>query len=237
MEAYLIIRTVDLETTGMPPDAAVCEVGFCNILGDDDFGWNVHSPISMIVDPGRPMPPEAQAVHHISDQDCEGAPPATDAFRMLMDGADVFVAHNAAFEREFFAGGDRPWICTFKCARRAWPDLPSFGNQFLRYQLGLVLDHATAMPPHRAGPDAYVTAHILVDLLKEHSVKTLIDWTRMPVHYPRVPMTHAKGKRWDEIDAGLLSWFLKQDHVDSDIKAAARAEIKRRDGERSRGRF
>jgi exodeoxyribonuclease X len=26
------------------------------------------------------------------------------------------------------------------------------------------LDHARAMPPHRAGPDAWVTAHILAGL-------------------------------------------------------------------------
>lgn len=231
----MLIKVLDVETTGMPPDAAVCEVGWCNVLGDE-FGWNVHSPIAMIVNPGRPMPAEAQAVHHISDQDCEGAPPATDAYRMLMDGAEVFVAHNAAFEREFFAGSDRPWICTYKCARRAWPDLPSFGNQFLRYQLRLVLDHSVAMPPHRAGPDAYVTAHILCELLRDHSVETLIDWTRKPTHYPRVPMTKHKGALWSDVDYGLLRWFLNAD-VEADIKAAARAEMKRRDDERQRSRF
>jgi len=35
----------------------------------------------------------------------------------------------------------------------------------LRYWRNLVLDPALAMPPHRAGPDAYVTACLLAELL------------------------------------------------------------------------
>lgn len=83
----MLIRVTDFETTGVPPDAAVCEAGWSDVCGDD-FGWTVGNPFSMLVDPGRPMPPEARAVHHLSDEDCVGAPQATTAFMKLMDGAD-----------------------------------------------------------------------------------------------------------------------------------------------------
>ena len=53
-------------------------------------------------------------------------------------------------------------------ALRVWPEAPRHSNQVLRYWRGMRLDHARAMPPHRAGPDAWVTAHILADLAQLH---------------------------------------------------------------------
>ncbi len=43
-------------------------------------------------------------------------------------------------------------------AMHVWPDAPRHSNQVLRYWRNLVLDNALAMLPHRAGPDAWVTA-------------------------------------------------------------------------------
>ena len=158
------IRVIDFETTGMPPDAAVCEIGWTDVHRGSDI--SVSDPASMLVNPRRPMSIEARAVHHISDDDLKGAPPITTGFRCLTEGfPSAFAAHHAAFELEFFKGGDTPWICTMKCARRAWPDLTSYSNQFLRYALDLPVDAEAAMPPHRAAPDTHVTAHLLVRLL------------------------------------------------------------------------
>lgn len=230
----MLLRVLDFETTGTPPDAAVCEVGWTDVQmhsGDATIG----APQAMLVNPNRPMPPEARAVHHISDDDLDGAPPITTGFLALGKGSpDYYVAHNAEFERHFFAGGNATWICTMKAARRAWADLPGFSNQFLRYHLGidelaLNFDRDLAMPPHRAGPDTYVTAHILTALLKVATPAQLAEWTRMPVHYPRVPMTKHRGKLWSEVDTGLLRWFLNAD-VEKDVKVAARAELDRRSG-------
>ena len=47
-------------------------------------------------------------------------------------------------------------------------------NQVLRYWLGLRLDADLAMPPHRAGPDAYVTAHLLLRMMALASVEQMI---------------------------------------------------------------
>jgi hypothetical protein len=51
-------------------------------------------------------------------------------------GADVYVAHNCEFESSFFAAQGielGPWICSYKCALRVWPELDGHSNQELRY--------------------------------------------------------------------------------------------------------
>src|SRR6185436_17880445 len=145
----MLVRTIDFETTGIPTETekhAVCEAGWCDVVDlpldqtGDIAQWGCSAPRATLINPGRPMPVEAMAVHHIRDRDLVGAPPATTVFRALTQDADVMAAHNARFEREFFTGGDRPWICTYKCALRAWPDAPGHSNQVLRYHLGLELD-------------------------------------------------------------------------------------------------
>jgi exodeoxyribonuclease X len=61
------------------------------------------------------MPPEARAVHHISDRDVRCVAHPVEGLRRLEEGAPAYyVAHNAKFEQAFFTGASAPWICT-KC--------------------------------------------------------------------------------------------------------------------------
>lgn len=224
------LRVVDFETTGMPPDAAVCEVGWCDVHIDDDphVPPGIDEPIGMLVNPNRPMPPEARAVHHISDADLIGAPPITTGFLALSNLAhskgapDAFVAHNAKFEQEFFTGNGVPWICTLKVARRLWPDCPSHTNQCLRYYLGIEIDDALAMPPHRAAPDAYVTASILRDALAIATVEQMIEWTAGPSLLPRVTFGKHRGQNWSDLPVDYLDWIIRKSDMDVDTKFTAR---------------
>lgn len=142
----MLIRCIDFETTGIPTEEdpqAICEIGFTDVV-DDVVSLDT---VAMLVNPGRPMPVEAQAVHHISDADLIGAPPITDGLQLAMQGPpDFFAAHNADYEQAFFAGGGVPWIDTYKVALRLWPEAPSHSQQVLRYYLGLDLF------PERAAP-------------------------------------------------------------------------------------
>src|SRR5688572_27361637 len=112
----MLIRAIDFECTGIPSDEdphAICEIGFTEVLD----GVVSAQTFAMLVNPGRPMPVEAQAVHHISDADLAGALPITDGLQMLMRGPpDLFVAHNADYEQAFFQGGEVPWVDTWKVA-------------------------------------------------------------------------------------------------------------------------
>lgn len=224
----MLIRVIDFETTGIPSETdrhAICEAGWCDVIGDKR--WDETAPRSMLVNPGRPMPIEAMAVHHIRDSDLAGAPTPDVAFRALMDGADVFCAHNAKFEREFFGGGSVPWICSYKCGLRAWPEAPGHSNQVLRYFLGVALGESFAMPPHRAGPDAYVTAFILIRLLAEHPLDDLIKWSSEPALLVKVGFGKHRGLKWSEVPRDYLDWILRQD-MDADVKHTARHHLKQR---------
>lgn len=219
----MLLRVIDFESDGMPPDARLCEIGWVDMLTSDSDAPTISDPIAMLVNPNRPMPPDARAIHHISDADLAGAPPIeTGLMRLSRDHPDVFVAHNAAFEKNFFTGGSAPWICTLKVARRLWPDCPSHSNQCLRYWLGIELDDVLAMPPHRAGPDAYVTAFILQEALVHASAHQMIEWSSGPSLLPRVTFGKHRGQQWSDLPPDYLSWLVNKSDMDVDTKFTAR---------------
>lgn len=108
-----------------------------------------------------------------------------------------------------------------------WPDAPKHGNQVLRYWRGLALDPAFAMPPHRAGPDAWVTAHLLRELLRLTTVEQMIAWSDQPRPIPTLPFGKHRGATWNEVPADYLQWMVGQD-MDPDVLWHARAELGRR---------
>jgi len=229
-----IILVVDTETTGMAPPAEVCEVGWCPLTKKSEE-WEVGLPESRLFGVDA-MPPEVRAIHHITAADVAGQPKfMPSGFVESFDFCALFAAHNAAFEDQWLMlDGVMPLLCTYKAALRVWPQAPSHSNGALRYWLEdqgkLALDHDTAMPPHRAGPDAYVTAHILKALLNEATANQMVRWTREPRLLPTCPLGKFRGKPWPEVEAGFLSWMLKQADMDPDLKWNAQHELDRRSG-------
>jgi exodeoxyribonuclease X len=227
-----VIRVIDFETNGTEPPAQVCEVGYCDLalIGDK---WVVEAPRSWLcmVDA---MPPEVRAVHHISLADLAGCAPFN-AGDMLASGTSyvsAYAAHNADFEAKFLPF-DAPVICTYKAALRAWPEAPSHSNGALRYWLEdqgkIAPDHSLTQPAHRAGPDAYVTAHILKALFDTALTgKEMVAWTKEPRLLPRCPIGKFRHKPWSEVEAGFLGWMLRQEGMEEDLKWNARREIDRR---------
>lgn len=213
-------RVIDLETTGTVEDkergirVGVVEIGYTDVTDEMEIG----ETYSAYVDSGIPIPPEAQAVHHISDADVSGAMNYMQACQTLMSGmeqGDIFVAHNAPFEQAFFGGGHHSWICTYRCAQHVWDDVQNYSNQVLRYWLGLdakMQDVSRSMPPHRAGPDTYVTAHLLVRILQERTAEELVKLTRTMPLIKKVPFNgEHRGKLFSELDEGMLEWITKKD--------------------------
>lgn len=228
-----IIRVIDFETTGMEPPAEVCEVGTCDLTLGYSGAWIVGQPVSWLCRVSA-MPPEVRAVHHITLGMVESWPPF-DQTNLIetSDTCAVLAAHNAEFEERWLqVEGVMPLLCTYKAALRVWPEAPGHSNGVLRYWLedqGLLsLDHDTAMPPHRAGPDAYVTAHILKALLTRASAREMVAWTREPRLLPTCPIGKFRGKPWAEVEAGFLNWMLGQPTMESDLKWNAQRELDRR---------
>lgn len=223
-----LIRVIDFETTGTePPEAEVCEVGVCDLNLEDRYIYPHRSWLCEV----KAMPPEVRAVHHISLADCEGLPPF-DPDLMLDGELGAIAAHNADFETKFFTSVV-PVICTYKAALRVWPHAPSHSNGALRYWLedqGLISpDHSLTMPTHRAGPDAYVTAHVLLALFDAgHTGREMVAWTKEPALLPTCPIGKFRGKTWPEVEGGFLEWMLRQPDMDGGLKWNAERELNRR---------
>ena len=229
------LRVIDLETTGTAPPAEVIEFGRTDLVYDA-ADCAIDRPMARLYRPLNGIPPETMAVHHITEADFKADTPvcSPELLRQAVWGGavpDVLVAHNCDFERQFVseaATDALPWICTFKAALRVWPDAPKHSNQVLRYWLGVELDNALAMPPHRAGPDAYVTAFVLKALLAEASVEDMIAWTKEPRLLPKVPMGKHRGSAWADAPVDYLQWMSRQADMDPDVVWNARRELTRR---------
>lgn len=240
----MIIRVIDLETTGFaPPEAKVCEVGWCDLIprAADLLGapvnWIEADGAGQLCDPGVPIPPETSAIHHIIDDDVRGLRTFEQLWGEINndDAPDIFAAHSAKFERQFIDDemtGGRPWICTYKAALRLWPDAPSHSNQALRYwRRPPGLSREIASVAHRAFPDAYVTAHLLCEMLNDGAeTAQLIRWTEEPALQVRCHIGKWRGTPWREVDDGFLYWVSQRD-FDEDVLFTVQHEMERRNRE------
>lgn len=229
------LRVIDIETTGDDATAEIIEFGRVDVsLGDGTC--HIGPALAWLYRPLKGIPPEAMAVHHIThDSFSVDTPTLSDD---LLHSAvhrgsrpDVLVAHNCDFERLFISNAiteGLPWLCTYKVALHVWPDAPAHSNQVLRYWRKLNLDPSLAMPPHRAGPDAYVTVHILADLLRFASVSQMIDWTQGSRRLLTVPFGKHRGLRWADVPFEYLQWMSSETEMDRDAHECACQELQRR---------
>jgi len=72
------------------------------------------------------------------------------------------------------------------------------------------------MPPHPTSPDAFVTAHLLWDMLEEASVEQLIAWTAGPKQLPKVPFRKHRGAAWADVPKDYREWMARQADMDGD---------------------
>ena len=231
-------RVIDIETTGdTPPEAEVLEVGFQDL----EYGDTIIRPKFecgfALFGVERECPPHIMAVHHILPSEIEGLAPLDQqmyeaTINVLHDTPDYYVAHNAAFEAKFLTEFSKPWICTYKSALRVWPDMKSYSNQAVFYALEGYKDTSipvkSRMPPHRAMPDAVVTAYILEQLLRNATVEELLQWSNEPRLLPRCPIGKFRDQPWADVEKGFLEWMLKQADLDEDFKWNAEQELERR---------
>ena len=201
-------------------------------------GGLIGGPGAMLINPGRAISPVTSAIHHIIDEDVAGAPLWHQAAPTILqpgDGLVALAAHRSAFEERWCTPaltGRARWICTYKCALRLFPDAPTHSNQGLRYwRRPDGLDRATGLPAHRAGPDAYVTAHHLRDMLALAGVEQLLAWSAEPALLVRVPFGPSRGRVWAELDDDALARIIAgESGGNQDVAFTARNELRRRRG-------
>jgi DNA polymerase III subunit epsilon len=175
------LAVLDTETTGFDPAQGhgLVEVA-CVLLEGGEIGatW------STLVNPGRPIPSDAAAVHGITDAMVRDAPgPAEVASELQQRCAGLpLVFHNAAFDLPFLAalmrrGGQppllQPVVDTLGLARGLF-EAGGNGLGALAARLGLPAETA-----HRALGDALTTARLLKVLASrwegERNVRTVAE--------------------------------------------------------------
>ena len=91
----------DLETTGLNPIAnAIVEIGA--VLVENGV---ITKEYHQLVNPGCPMPPDASAVNHITDDMLSDQPAIHQVLPSFLSfvGDDILAAHNASFDIKFLA--------------------------------------------------------------------------------------------------------------------------------------
>lgn len=225
------IFVVDTETTGLDPATdRVVEIAAVGMSSGEN-GWSIGDGARSLVNPRRPIPPEASAVHHILDADVANAPDMLEAIDRVLplawqDSVDVFVAHNARFDLGFLPMlKDKRWIDTYRCALHVWPDAPRHNNCTLFYWLGIPrFEEARA---HSALFDASVTARLLLRLLAERSVEELIALSTKLVVLKTCRFGKHAGTPWVDVPIDYLQWAAKQG-FEPDVNFTIKHEIKRR---------
>lgn len=171
---------VDVETTGWSPEeAGITEIGAVRMSGGQ-----IRAEFSTLVNPGRAIPPDIEALTGISDAMVASAPPAGQALASFLAFAQdaVLTAHNAPFDTSFLAaagassglpGPAGPVLDTVALARRllatgglAADDVPNCKLSTLAGYFG-----AAPGPQHRALADARATATVLAGLLEMFSAR------------------------------------------------------------------
>lgn len=166
---------VDVETTGLDSEAdQIIELGVVVFEYGAATGQvgAVVGRYSGLEDPGRPIPPESTAIHHITDEMVSGKRLDDEAIVELLHGVGLVIAHNASFDRAFmearlpFFEGFH-WACSIRDI--AWRDrgYGSSALEFLSYRTGFFYD------AHRAETDCLALLRVLAGPLGDSGTPAL----------------------------------------------------------------
>lgn len=179
---------IDVEATGLEPGVdRVVEIA-CVVfrrgnvaLGEEALQMERHA---WLINPCRPISPEAQEVHHISDEMVRDAPTFAQIAELLLGvlGRGVPLAYNAAFDRafllaEFSAARVTPlnpppalrngvdWFDPLVWAREFQQGEKSRSLSAVAERLGIEIAQA-----HRAADDAVAAGRVLLSFLSDTRV-------------------------------------------------------------------
>jgi DNA polymerase III alpha subunit (gram-positive type) len=226
---------VDVETTGIDPVLdRVVEVA-CALVRD---GREIEA-FSTLIDPGRPIPAVASAVHHITNHQVRGAPTLEDVRPKLvaMCAEAVVVAHNARFDLAFLPFlASRPVLCAMRLAMRVLPDAPNYKNQVLRYYLDVDAFMGGEAIAHRARGDVQVTSRVLTICLERYlaeggadDIENAVREIAAPRRLTALPFGRHRGLAIESVPADYLCWLYRESvSASRDARYLAERELQRR---------
>ncbi len=198
----------DTETTGIKPDRdRVIEIAAYDPVLNKTF--------EKLVNPGTPIPPEATAIHHITDEMVSNAPSFNDVaieFSEFCSGNVCLIAHNNdAFDVHFLkheysrAQLDFPdwkFFDTLKWARRYRPDLPRHTLQFLREVYGIESNNA-----HRALDDVVVLHKVFESMTDDLAFEDVYALLNKPREIQHMPFGKHQGTPLKLVPKNYVRWL------------------------------
>jgi DNA polymerase-3 subunit epsilon len=194
----------DTETTGLSPVMdRVVEIGAVKF----DTGGNILGEFQTLINPQRIIPPNVTAVHGITNEEVQDAPPAGSvlpAFLEFLGTCDnILIAHNASFDAGFIGaeldraglvGNGHMILDTLAMSRRVLKGIQSHSLDCIARDLEI-----DARGHHRALADSEMTREVFLHLLDRMSgvetFEALLDFTRIYrfTGYARIPGKGVEG--------------------------------------------
>lgn len=198
----------DTETTGIKSDREhIVEIAAFDPLHNRHF--------EQLINPGRPIPAEASAIHHISDEMVASAPSFEEVgkeFIAFCEGDVVLIAHNndnfdvhflrMEFSRHSIEMPSWKFLDTLKWARRYRPDLPRHTLQFLREIYGIPANNA-----HRALDDVIVLHRIFQYLTDDLNMDEVYSFLNRPRIIQHMPFGKHQGQPLQQIPKNYVDWL------------------------------
>jgi len=205
----------DTETTGVKPDKdRIIELAAYDPLNDTTF--------QSLISPSCPIPPEASAIHHITDDMVENAPTFKQVgidFAAFCKGDCVLIAHNndafdlpflrAEYERSELTFPKWAMIDSLKFSRKYRPDLPRHSLQHLREYHGIPANQA-----HRALDDVIILHRVFSEMIDDLSMELIIELLNEKRVLRHMPFGKHRGKPLKEIPPDYIRWLNENGALD-----------------------
>ncbi|MCI0381611.1 MAG: DUF3820 family protein [Chlamydiae bacterium] len=199
----------DTETTGIKTDKD-------RIIEIAAFDPQKNQTFVQFINPGIPIPPDAIAIHKITDEMVANAPNFKEignAFANFCGEGAVLIAHNNdSFDKPFLeyefkrSSLDFPtsweYIDTLKWSRKYRPDLPKHTLQHLReiYQI----------PPnqaHRALDDVMILYRLFSLMIDDLPIEKVLKLLSEQPRVHRMPFGKHRGRPLSEIPKDYVKWL------------------------------
>ncbi|MDP1881220.1 MAG: DUF3820 family protein [Parachlamydiaceae bacterium] len=198
----------DTETTGLKAENdRIIEIAAYDPVLDRRF--------EMFVNPGFPIPPEATAIHKITDEMVASAPSWADVgqqFIEFCEGDVVLIAHNndafdyhflrLEFERHAIPLPTWKFIDSLKWFRKYRPDLPRHTLQFLREIYDIPANQA-----HRALDDVIVLHQVFDKGIDDLSISDVYALLNKPKDLQHMPFGKHQGVPLAKVPKNYVQWL------------------------------
>lgn len=239
MKTLLVV--VDTETTGADEDAEFVQLG--SVLQFE--GCDEVFTFDELANPGKPIGPEAQAVHGITDAHVAPARPSRevaltwweDVLEMASQEGEckvIFAGHNIPFDlrvlsRHIPAHYFTHTLDSLRLAWRTYPDAAEHKLEFL-YRDYFKLSSSATTKAHNALVDCHMVAELL-GLWQAHGMGSYSEMQEaldVPVALSKMPYGKHKGQKFIDLPVTYLEFMVTKLPETDDVGYSICEELRRR---------